>query len=107
MHPRIVSTTFLNVTILWQRLKRVPDERFFKYMVYYGTNIPVPSKMRWQNELPSVDVISTVNCLQPNTSYAFYIRLFQEINVTTYGNPALKQVYGGNSQPVQATTSKL
>ena len=109
MDPRIVSTTFSSATILWQRLKWVPDERFFKYMVYIDgiTDIPVYSTLRWQNQLPFVDVVSTVNDLQPNTSYSFYISLWLDINVTAYGNQGIKQPGEGNRQHVQATTSKL
>ena len=107
MQPRLVRTTLSSVTILWQRYQSQPDDRFFKYLVYIDDvlDTPVYSTVRWQNELPSVNVVSTLDNLLPNTTYTLYIRLWQEINVTTYGNLAMK--HRGDSKRVQATTSEL
>ena len=109
MQPRLVGTTDSSATILWRKHESLGDDRFFKYLVYIqdGIDTPVYSTVRWANELPSVKVpvVSTVYNLLPNTTYTFYISLWQDINVTTYGNKAMRP--HGNSKRVQATTSKL
>ena len=107
MQPRLVGTTSSSATILWHRYGSLPDDRFFKYLVYIDgvLNTPVYSTLRWQNELPTVEVVSVVDNLLPNTTYTFYITLWQEINVTTYGNRAATLLV--DSQRVEATTSEL